>query len=83
MNLKEFIQDFADNHEIQQIDELDGIIKAYITKDIYLSYYKGSDKKHTDYTSYYEDSPNLGDVNEDGKITVADVMLLVKMVLGQ
>ena len=54
-----------------------------ITKDIYLSYYKGSDKKHADYTSCYEDGVNLGDVNEDGKITVADVMLLVKMILGQ
>lgn len=54
-----------------------------ITKDIYLSYYKGSDKKHTDFTSYYEEKFDLGDVNKDRKLTVADVMLLVKMLLAQ
>ena len=36
MNITEFINQFAETHEIQNIDDLCGTIIAPITKDIYL-----------------------------------------------
>lgn len=36
MKLNEFIQEFAENHSIQHIDELNGVIVASLNNDIYL-----------------------------------------------
>ena len=77
---------FLDNH-IKCGDTLVGVARVEdifktIPSDTFKTY-KDSDKKHADYTSYYEGGSNLGDVNQDGKITVTDVMVLVKMILAQ
>ena len=36
MKLSDFIQEFAENHKVQHIDELTGIIVASLNNDIYL-----------------------------------------------
>ena len=36
MKLSDFIQEFAENHSIQHIDELNGVIVASLNNDIYL-----------------------------------------------
>ena len=36
MNLTEFINDFSRNHQVQKLDELDGVIIAKLNEDAYL-----------------------------------------------
>ena len=36
MKLNEFIQEFAENHSVQHIDELNGVIVASLNQELYL-----------------------------------------------
>ena len=36
MKLNDFIKEFAENHSIQHIDELNGVIVASLTQELYL-----------------------------------------------
>ena len=36
MKLNEFIQEFAENHKVQHIDELNGVIVASLNQELYL-----------------------------------------------
>ena len=36
MNLRDFIQEFAESHSVQHIDDLNGVVIASLNQDYYL-----------------------------------------------